>query len=327
MKQAAVVMTTVAVLGAMPFAAYDARAEEKAYTVSAGSISGSWFAIVTTMFETYRNNIPDLTYTTVPGGSVANPISVGSGQSQFGMSYSTNLFAAARGDAPYKSKIDNVRAIANTGLSAYIHIYVDRKLGVESIRAIADGKMPLKVDTGPRGGGGELAAGRVLAAHGVSYDNIKEWGGSITYSPYREAMDRVNDKQIDAFINDDLPGAPLFAEFAAKEDILLLPQEPQAIKIMEEQYGYVPGVIRAGTYKGQTEDIATTYQTPLFITRADTDEEVVYQMTKLLFEKKDDLVTGHSAFKALDIEKAATGLTIPLHPGAARYYREMGVLQ
>ncbi|EFL87636.1 TAXI family TRAP transporter solute-binding subunit [Ahrensia sp. R2A130] len=308
-------------------AAAPASAQDKAYTVSAGSISGSWFAIVTTMFETYRNNIDGLTYTTVPGGSVANPISVGGGQSQFGMSYSTNLFAAARGDAPYKAKIDNVRAIANTGLSAYMHIYVDKKLGVTSIREIADKNIALKVDTGPRGGGGELAAGRVLAAHGSSYDQIKERGGSITYSPYREAMDRVNDKQIDAFLNDDIPGAPLFAEFAAKEDILLLAQEPAAIKEMEEKYGYVPGVIPAGTYEGQTGDIATTYQTPLFITRADTDEEVVYQMTKLLFEKKDELVTGHNAFKALDINKAATGLTIPLHPGAERYYREVGVLK
>ncbi len=317
---------SLAVAGA-PLSGAPALAQDKSYTVSAGSISGSWFAIMTTMFELYRNNIDGLTYTTIPGGSVANPISLSSGQSQFAMSYSTNLFAAARGDEPYKSKLDNVRAIANTGLSAYMHVYFDTSLGIEELGDIAERKIPLKVDTGPRGGGGELAAGRMLAAHGASYENIQAWGGSITYSPYREAMDRVNDKQIDGFANDDLPGAPLFAEFAAKDDITIYSQSPEAIKLMEEKYGYIPGVIPAGTYEGQTEDIMTTYQTPLFVTTADMDEEVVYQMTKLMFEKTDELIAGHNAFKALDLAKAPFGLTVPLHPGAERYYREVGVLK
>lgn len=325
-RGAVVGAVAISLLGA-PMLSTSAVAQDRAYTVSAGSISGSWFAIMTTMFELYRNNIDGLTYTTIPGGSVANPMSLSSGQSQFAMSYSTNLFAAARGDEPYEGKLENVRAIANTGLSAYMHVYFDKKLGIESLTDIADRKIPLKIDTGPRGGGGELAAGRMLAAHGASYENIQNWGGSLTYSPYREAMDRVNDKQIDGFANDDLPGAPLFAEFAGKDDIVIYSQSAEAIKIMEEQYGYIPGVIPAGTYEGQTADILTTYQTPLFVTTADMDEEVVYQMTRLMFEKTDDLITGHNAFTALDINKAATGLTVPLHPGAERYYREVGVLQ
>lgn len=305
----------------------EASAEQKAYTVSAGSISGSWFAIMTNLFEVYRNNIDDLTYTTIPGGSVANPIAVGSGQAQFALSYSTNLYAATRGDAPYKQEFTDLRAIANTGLSAYIHPFFKAKLGIDSIDDLATQEIRLKIDTGPRGTGGELAAGRVLAAHGASYDSIDSWGGSITYSPYREAMDRVNDGQIDAFINDEIPGQPLFAEFAARDDVLLLSQNADAIAKLNADYGYSPGVIPAGTYEGQDQDIQTTFQTPLFLTSADMDEEVVYQMTKLLFEKQDDLIAGHAAFKHLNLETAATGLTIPLHPGAERYYREMGVLK
>lgn len=320
----AAIMLAALTAPAMPTALH---AEDKAYTVSAGSISGSWFAIMTTMFELYRNNIDDLTYTTIPGGSVANPISLSTGQSQFAMSYSTNLFAAARGDEPYEAQLDNIRAIANTGLSAYMHVYFDNSLGIETLDDIAARQIPLKIDTGPRGGGGELAAGRMLAAHGASYEDIQAWGGSITYSPYREAMDRVNDKQIDGFANDDLPGAPLFAEFAGKDDITIYSQSAEAIALMESEYGYIPGVIPAGTYEGQDQDIMTTYQTPLFVTTADMDEEVVYQMTKLMFEKTDELIAGHNAFTALDVNKAPFGLTVPLHPGAERYYREIGVLE
>ena len=89
---------------------------------------------------------------------------------------------------------------------------------------------------------------------------------------------------------------------------------------------YAPGVIPAGTYDGQTADVPTAAITNILVTRADLDDETVYRMTKALFENLDEMVAAHAAAKAIDIDSATKGLPIPLHPGAERYYKEMGKL-
>lgn len=303
------------------------NAQDRDFTVSAGSIGGAWYVLMTTIFETYTANIDGLRYNAVPGGSVANPIAVSTGSSQFALAYSTNLFAAKQGQEPYDGKLDNLRAIANMKITAYIHPFVTERLGLDSLNEISEKQLPLKIDTGPRGSGGELAASRVLAAHGASYDNIRAWGGEITHSPYREAMDRVRDGHIDAFMNDEILGQPLFAEFASDDNVILLGQNAEAIAYLQENFGYVPAVIPAGTYDGQTEDLPTTTQSAVFFTRADMPDDLVYEMTKLLFERKDDLVAGHASFANLDPMAGPHGVAIPLHPGAERFYREISALQ
>lgn len=323
-KSGLVVASSVALLsGALPARS----AEQQDVTVSVGSIGGGWFVLMTTLFETYQKEIDGLRYNTVPGGGVANPIAVSSGSTQFGLSYSTNLFAASEGKDPYDSKMENLRAIANLEITAYIHPFVKDDLGISSLREIAEKEIPIKIDTGPRGTGGELAASRVLEAHGASYDKIEEFGGAITHSPYREAIDRVRDGHIDAFMNDELLGQPLFAEFASDAKITLLPQDETAIQYLQETYGYTPAVIPAGTYEGQDSDLPTTLQSVVFFTNADLPEETVYQMTKLLFEKKDDLVAGHASYGNLDPQAGPDGVQIPLHPGAERFYREIGAIK
>lgn len=317
---AAVVATCMTVAGSV------ANAAEKSFTVSAGSIGGSWFVYMTTLFETYKNNIADLNYNTVPGGGVANPIAVSTGKAQFALAYSPNLVAAYKGDEPYKNKLEDIRVVANMNMTAVIHPFFSKDLGISSMREIAEKKIPLKIDTGPKGGGGELAASRILEAHGASYDNIRAWGGQITHSPYREAVDRVRDGHIDAFMNDDNIGAPLFAEFASDDDIVILPQDQDAIEKLTSIYGYSAAVIPAGTYSGQTKDLPTTSQSVVFFTTKDMPEDLVYQMTKLFFEKKQDLTAGHANFAKLDPMAGPKVPVVPLHPGAERYYREIGAL-
>ncbi len=90
---------------------------------------------------------------------------------------------------------------------------------------------------------------------------------------------------------------------------------------------YVPSVIPAGTYQGQDEDVPTAAIGNILVTHEGVSEETAYQMTKLLFENLDRMVASHSAAKDITLEGAITGLPIPLHPGAERYYRERGLIQ
>ncbi|MCY1186540.1 TRAP transporter solute receptor, TAXI family [compost metagenome] len=89
---------------------------------------------------------------------------------------------------------------------------------------------------------------------------------------------------------------------------------------------YQSEMIPANTYDGQTEAVPTVAITNILVTRADMSDEVVYEMTKLLFENLPRLGNSHSAAKDIKLESAAKNLPIALHPGAERYYKEKGAL-
>ncbi|HVL59260.1 MAG TPA: TAXI family TRAP transporter solute-binding subunit [Burkholderiaceae bacterium] len=296
-------------------------------TVTAGSIGGSWFIIATALFDLYSKNIDGLTYNIVPGGGVGNPIAIHNKKATIGLSYTTNLFAAYNGQPPNKAKLQDIRAIFSLNVSSYLHPFIIASAPVKSFEEIASRKYPLKVDTGPRGTGGELAAQRAMEAMGVSYEDLRKWGGSITHSSYREASGRLVDGHIEAFINDDILKAPTYVELTLARDMRIMPLSQQAVDKLASEFGYGKAVIPAGSYKGQDKDIPTITQTHAFFGHKDLPDDLVYAMTKLAFENKDRLVAAHPIFGNLDPKKGAEGLPIPLHPGAERYYREIGALK
>jgi TRAP transporter TAXI family solute receptor len=89
---------------------------------------------------------------------------------------------------------------------------------------------------------------------------------------------------------------------------------------------YQSAMIPANTYDGQAEPVPTVAITNILVTREDVPDEVAYQMTKLLFENLTRLGTSHSAAKDISLKNAAKNLPIALHPGAERYYKEVGAL-
>ncbi len=320
-----------AALIALPLVA--AQAEDKPYStdageqvVAAGSIGGSWFVITTAMYDLFQRNIEGLRYTVTPGGAIANPMAVEQGLATSALGYTSMLHAASRGEPPFRKVMADFRGILNLNVAGVVHAIVLENSGITSLADIAAKEHPLTIDTGPRGTGGELAASRLLDLYGANYGNIRDWGGSITHSSYREALGRMKDGHIEAFLNDDIIGNPVFVDIAHARDVLFLPMDESVQDEMVTRYGYGRAVIPAGTYAGQTEDVASTAQHFVFFTHKDAPEDLVYAMTRLTFENKDDLVAAHSLFEALDRAVGPRDFPIPLHPGAERYYREMGLL-
>ncbi len=296
-------------------------------TVAAGSIGGSWFVISTALFDLYSKNVENLTYNIVPGGGVSNPISIQGGKATIGMGYTTNLFAAYNGLPPNKEKMPDIRAIFSLNVSSLLHPFILASAPVKSFEEIVARKYPLKVDTGSRGTGGELAAQRAMAAMGASYENIKSWGGSVTHSAYREAAGRMVDGHIDSFVNDDIINSPTYVELVVSRAMRIMPLSQQAIDSLASSFGYGKAVIPANTYKGQTSDIPTISQTHALFAHKNVPDDLVYAMTKLAFENKAALVAVHPIFSSMDPVMGSKGLPIPLHPGAERYYREIGAIK
>jgi uncharacterized protein len=86
-------------------------------------------------------------------------------------------------------------------------------------------------------------------------------------------------------------------------------------------------VIPAGTYNGQSADVPTATVINYLVTRSDLSADTVYAMTKAMYEHLADLAAAHSAAKGIQLAHALDGMPVPLHPGAARYYKEKGLLK
>ena len=309
-----------------PTRANDTGQMDLQITVAAGSIGGSYYVMNAAMFDIFSKNIEGLTYSIVPGGSISNPIAINQGDAQCGFSFTNDLGSAAKGQAPYSSPLSDIRAVANVGFEARLHFFIDAELGISSMEELVIKRPELRVDTGPRGTGSELAAKRVLALHGYSYSDIRKEGGRVIHSQFREMVDRMKDGHLNALMYNDLMGAPLFSDLVASREVQLISLASDVINTLASEFGYTPGMIPGGTYRGQEEDVHTVKRQTIFLCHKDMPESVIHQMAKLIYLNKEDL---HSAIRAFNIraEQVARNSPIPMHPGAEQFYKEAGIIE
>ena len=161
----------------------------------------------------------------------------------------------------------------------------------------------------------------VLEGAGLSVDDIKP-----QYQSFDDSKEALKDGQIDAaFI---VAGAPTSAitELATTNGVFLIPIEGGLRdNIMNLCPFYAPMEIPANTYPGQDEPINTITIKATMVVDADLDEETVYQLTKSVFDHAEDIAKENAKGEELSIENATSGLTVPFHAGAARYFAEHGV--
>ena len=172
---------------------------------------------------------------------------------------------------------------------------------------------------GAAASGTELAARQILAAYGMSYKDKKDV--EPLYLGFAEGATALKDKSADALvIVSGIPNASL-ADVQTATPIRLVAID--AAKVAKDYKFYVKQTVKAGTYKGMDKDVDVVALMAILVVRDEMNTDLVYEMTKNLFEKAGDL--GHAKAKEFDVKKAAEGITIPFHPGAAKYLKEKGV--
>jgi TRAP transporter TAXI family solute receptor len=141
------------------------------------------------------------------------------------------------------------------------------------------------------------------------------------------AMTQLVEDGLDAFFI--VAGPPVATLAAATDRINLVPIDGAPVtRLLASQPAYQPVVIPAGTYAGKPELHSIGVGAQL-ITRANLDEDLIYLITRALWSRQmqERLMQGHPKGREISMERALDGLAIPLHPGAARFYREIGLLQ
>lgn len=182
-----------------------------------------------------------------------------------------------------------------------------------------------KFSIGKRGSGTEGSGRAIMAALGI--DPEKEM--TLEYLSYTPSAQAMMDGRI---VGANIPAGPpvaaitqLYAQLGEKKVKVLDFSDAQLVTVKASYPIWNRFTIKAGTYPGQKKDIRTISQPNFLAVRPDVSEETVYLVTKTIYENLPFLNTIHKATKAMKLEKAISGLPVPLHPGAARYYAEMGI--
>jgi uncharacterized protein len=240
------------------------------------------------------------------------------------MTFNTNAAGAIKGEPPYEASFTDFRALLNVNVWAAYHFPVIPGFKLDTVADIRERKVPLRMDAGPRGTGGELGVSRILGAHGLSYADIRKWGGSVTFSAYPDAVGRIRDGQIHAlFQNGIFPGEPWIQDLTTFVDMEFLSVTDEAVKKLEE-LGYVRTEIPAGTFRGQKKAYQTVMEGNVVIVHKDMREDLAYELTRIVFENRGRLARVHRGLGSLDPSVGWVGVGAPLHPGAERFYREHG---
>lgn len=319
-KMLAVLLSVVLLAATGSFALADTD-----ITLSAGAVGGSWYMYGALFNDLWTANIPGLNATLIAGAGNSNPYAVDNNESQLGFTYVHTARDAYNGQGVSAQPAENIRLLMNIRSIFYFTCMLDKSLGITSFDDIKEKKPALVCAVGAAGSGSEEVFRAVFEAHGITYEDIESWGGRIEYVGGGSGADLFRDGHVNVLSNAAPQPYSTWVEVAASRDVVLLPIDDTAADAMKE-LGYDVDTIDTTPYGDPTGMILSAGPTSILIVNKDVDEELVYQMTKLLYENFDNLIEIQSDLRGFDPENAANA-DIPLHPGAERYYREIGLIQ
>ena len=190
------------------------------------------------------------------------------------------------------------------------------------IRSIADLKGK-NVSVGDAGSGVEFNARQILEAYGITFDQIGKQNLSFGAS-----ADALRDNKIDAFFCVAGAPTPAIIDLATSKDVVLLEVDnAHAAQLIKDYPFYTIYFVPAGSYRGQNSDIQTVAVKATLIASTKMKDDTIYQLTKALFDNKAQISAAHVKGNELSTAYAVDGISVPFHPGASRYFTEVGALK
>jgi uncharacterized protein len=293
-------------------------------TLDTGS---AWDVYGATMAELLRKALPAGSNIDVKprSGGVGNPRLVAKNETPLGFAFTISNRWAYEGKEAYDQTLDNLRGLVG-GLDRYYLVAVTaKKLGLNSVKDVKDKRIPIKMVTQPVGSLGEFAGRQLLRAYGVTYSDIKSWGGSTQHVGYNIIIDAFKDGRADVLFAVVTPKHPSVSEIVSSVDVKFVGLEPDMIAALAP-LGYTAATMSAETFKSQNEPVKTVGFPTVLITNQELPEPIAYTVTRTIVDNKDALVRGHAGLAEFDPQRVwePAKVGVPLHPGAERAYREKG---
>ena len=251
-----------------------------------GGTSGVYYPLGVALSKIYGEAIPGArTQVQATKASVENLNLLQQGRGEAALTLGDSLKLAWEGDeeAGFKNKLDKLRGIAAM-YPNYIHFVVRSDSGISSL-ADLKGK---SISVGAPKSGTELNSRTILAAAGLSYDDL----GKVEYLPYAESVELMKNRQLDGTLLSSGLGVAAIRDLATSIDVTFVPIPAELVEKLGAPYVSLP--IVAGTYRGQDADVPTAGVVNFLVTHEGVPEETVYLMTKSMFENLDQMVAAHT---------------------------------
>jgi TRAP transporter TAXI family solute receptor len=303
---------------AIAYAAIPATAQAQNFiNILTGGTAGVYYPLGVAISKIFTDKIKDSrpsVQATKASVENLNLLQAGKGEIAFTLGDSLAQGWAGDADAGFRGKLDKLRVVGAI-YPNYIQIVASKESGIKSL-ADLKGK---RLSVGAPKSGTELNARAILAAAGIKYENL----GKVEYLPFAESVELIKNRQLDATLQSAGLGVASIKDLANSVEIVVV--EIPADVVAKAGPPFQSGIIPANTYQGQTANVNAALVQNYLVTRSDLSDDAVYQMTKAVYDNIPELVAAHAAARAINLQNAAKQSPVPLHPGAAKYFKGKGV--
>jgi TRAP transporter TAXI family solute receptor len=287
-------------------------------SIATGGTGGVYYPIGGGLAELINQHIEGYSAVAeVTGASVENVALIHRGDSDIAIGLGDSVYQGFTGTGQFEGRqADSLRVLASVYPNA-VQIVVPAESDIQSLEDLR-GK---RVSVGAPGSGTELNARALLEAVGMTYEDL----AAAQRLNFNETADALRDNDIDAGIWSVGPPTSSIMNLTATRNIRLIPiTEEQVAAAREIEPIFAPYTLPSGLYDGVNEDVPTVGIPNVWFVSEEMDEELAYELTKLLYDRHADLVAIHPAANDTTVEFTMSSSPIPLHAGALRYYEEIG---
>ena len=261
------------------------------------------------------------------------------GEAELGLFNARGLAAMAmRGRGLYNEPFPSLRAIAAFPHYDWLVFAVDQSFGVKTFADLKKKKAPIKLTTGFLDGDNVVGflAMELLKRHGIKPEELKSWGGELLITGISDTWKLLKAGTANAICQEGAFGKGVRDLFASRP-MFYLPTEPRVLQDLIDEFGWESITVPANYYANQPEPlVAPDFSDWLLCARADLDNDLVYQIARIIVEHGSETANKELAGSSrvvlanpqppVDPKKAVDTTPVPLHPGAERLYRERGLL-
>lgn len=307
---------TISVAATMLIAGSTVGAQGKTLSFVTGDSGGSWYGIGAGLAEVFQKG--GVKVSVEIGGGISNVVAVARGDSEIGMTNGFVVPMAKVGEPPFKEKISGVMGLAVFSVSV-VQVPVLADSGIKSYQELKGQKYCLL----PLSASSTIAFQKVLAAFGMSEDDTKFSRGNLGY-----CVQQMKDRKVIGTAAATAMPVGSYSELAASLPIRFLPIDAATFeRVKANNPAFVPVTMPAGVYKGVEANVPTVGTQALLIGGKALSDDDAYKIVKSMAANLAQTRAVHSDMKGITAESMAAVAGLEMHPGAARYYREIGVLK
>lgn len=306
-----------------------AHAQTRDVSWLGGQTTGGWYIQSVGFAELMKTKAPRLNIKPLPGAAYDNMSKLQEGKADLAWSLPPVITTAFAGGAPYNAPQSDVRLVM-TGMGYVIsHFCVAADSPIRSLRDIFDKKMAVKIGSPKPGGSDEWELRKIFDFYKSTYADFDSHGGKVVFGSFSELAAQYAAGSLDGFIlNNAVPASDVEKASAARK-MRILPMDDDLLSYLAAS-GLVSSVIAKGSYANVVNNdapIRTAAMANTIVTSVKVPDDVIHDFTRALLDNLAAVRAVHPAFADFDPKDAMKLANVPLHPGAAKAYRETGWLK